>query len=233
MAWADGYWSPNQEAVARFTSADLQADIPMKSCLLLRRNAKVSVEHWREDKRSQDTGNGIKIEQSTKIFFGGNSFDSNTCIPKGKLLCQFNWERVSRLEVCEWYSSQKHDISWHFALLHKSHCSEIKKYGERKKKVWIHLPKRKTLLPLTQTSAIFSNATELWLVERSGYLSVDQSIDLCIISLLSIYLMTWKFSQFAIPHNEILQVQEAATVFLIVKYLVPADRECDSPKVLN
>ena len=49
----------------------------------------------------------------------------------------------------------------------------------------------------------------------------------------SIYLMTWKFSQFAIPHSEILQVQEAATVFLIVKYLVPADGECDSPKVLN
>ena len=45
--------------------------------------------------------------------------------------------------------------------------------------------------------------------------------------------MTYKFSQFAIPHSEILQEQEAATVFLVVKYLVPADRDFDSPKILN
>ena len=69
------------------------------------------------------------------------------------------------------------------------------------------------------------------LVERSAYPSIDRSVYHLYLS--SIYLMTWKFSQFAISRSEILQEQETAMVFLIVKYLVPADRDCDSPKVLN
>lgn len=37
--------------VASFTLTDLQADIPTQSCLLIRRNAKVNVESWQEDKQ--------------------------------------------------------------------------------------------------------------------------------------------------------------------------------------
>lgn len=66
--------------VARFTLTDLQADIPMWSCLLIRRNAKVSVEGWQEDKQVRPRGMELKQNKGQKPFLAIHLIPT----PKGK-----------------------------------------------------------------------------------------------------------------------------------------------------
>lgn len=66
--------------VARFTLTDLQADIPMWSCLLIRRNAKVSVEGWQEDKQVRPRGMELKQNKGQKPFLAIHLI----LTPKGK-----------------------------------------------------------------------------------------------------------------------------------------------------
>jgi hypothetical protein len=65
--------------------------------LLIRRDAKVSIEGRQDGKQIQATGNEIKTEQSIKNF--SEIYLIPAYIPKGKVLCQSDLEEISRPNV--------------------------------------------------------------------------------------------------------------------------------------